>query len=120
MTQLPIEGRRGPCPEWPFATVTLREHKCWRDLWESPQAVMWEKYGWEREVAFYARLSVEAEDGDMRALKEMLAVGDRLGRSPLAMMRLRWELARDEVTERRVSTSSAPKVKRVLAVDKSA
>ena len=64
----------------------------WFELWRTPQAVMWQRQGWTREVAQYARLKVLAELGDMDAQKEARQVGDRLGVTPLALLRLRWEV----------------------------
>lgn len=64
----------------------------WFELWRTPQAVMWERQGWTREVAQYARLKVLAELGDLDAQKEARQIGDRIGVTPLALLRLRWEV----------------------------
>lgn len=64
----------------------------WFELWRTPQAVMWERQRWTREVAQFCRLKVLAELGDMDAQKEARQVGDRLGITPLALLRLRWEV----------------------------
>jgi len=77
------------------------EVELWRDLWGTPQAVAWERMGWTREVAQYVRWKVKAELGDLDASKEARQLSDRLGLSPLAMLRLRWEVAPDEVGEQR-------------------
>lgn len=77
------------------------ENELWRDLWATPQAVAWERMGWTREVAQYVRWKVKAELGDLDASKEARQLGDRLGLTPLAMLRLRWEVAADEVAEQR-------------------
>lgn len=73
------------------------ERKLWHQLWRTPQAAAWELLGWSRDVATYARLSVLAELGDMDALKEARMWSDRLGLTPMAMLRLRWAVATDEV-----------------------
>ncbi|MER7517790.1 hypothetical protein [Streptomyces sp. NPDC126499] len=90
------------------------EAELWRDLWATPQAVAWERLGWTREVAQYVRWKVQAELGDLDASKEARQLGDRLGLTPLAMLRLRWEIAPDEVAEQRQERSarSAPKTAR--------
>ena len=67
----------------------------WFELWRTPQAVMWERQRWTREVAQYCRLKVLAELGDMDAQKEARQVGDRIGITPLALLRLRWEVVAD-------------------------
>lgn len=69
------------------------ERALWRDLWRLPQAAEWERLGWTRDVAQYVRHKVLAELGDMDGAKEARQWSDRLGLHPLAMLRLRWEVA---------------------------
>jgi hypothetical protein len=92
------------------ATAAL-EAELWRDLWATPQAVAWERLGWTREVAQYVRWKVKAELGDLDASKEARQLGDRLGLTPLAMLRLRWEVAPDEVAEQRQERTTAARKK---------
>jgi hypothetical protein len=77
------------------------EAELWGDLWRLPQAVMWERLGWVREVAQYVRWKVQAEMGDLDASKESRMLADRLGLNPLSMLRLRWEVSGDEVAAHR-------------------
>jgi hypothetical protein len=77
------------------------ERELWRDLWRTPQADIWEKLAWSREVAQYARWKVRGELGDLDAAKEARQWSDRLGLNPLAMLRLRWEIERTEDAENR-------------------
>jgi len=77
------------------------EAELWRDLWATPQATAWERLGWTREVAQYVRWKVKAELGDLDSSKEARQLADRLGLTPLAMLRLRWEVDADEVAEYR-------------------
>ncbi|MDT7847204.1 hypothetical protein [Streptomyces justiciae] len=77
------------------------ESELWRDLWKTPQAVMWGRLSWTREVAQYVRWKSRAEAGDLDAAKEARQLADRLGLTPLSMLRLRWEIATDEVSETR-------------------
>lgn len=79
------------------------EAELWDDLWQLPQAVMWERLSWVREVAQYVRWKVQAEMGDLDASKEARMLADRLGLNPLAMLRLRWEVSGDEVAEQRAA-----------------
>lgn len=81
----------------------LQERECelWADLWSTPQAVAWERMRWTRTVARYVRFEVRAETGDLKAGAEARLLEDRLGLSPQAMLRLRWEVAADEVAEQR-------------------
>lgn len=77
------------------------EAELWRDLWRLPQAVQWERLRWTRDVAQYVRHKVLAELGDLNSAKEARQWSDRLGLTPLAMLRLRWVVVVDELEERR-------------------
>lgn len=92
------------------------EGELWAELWATPQAVAWERLGWTREVAQYVRWKAKAEQGDLDASKEARQLADRLGLSPLAMLRLRWEIADDEVAERRERKSAPAAARRRLKV----
>ncbi|TDD88365.1 hypothetical protein [Actinomadura rubrisoli] len=59
---LPAAGRPGDAPVWPLLGLSERETDLWADLWRKPQALMWERYGQELEVALYVRRLVEAEE----------------------------------------------------------
>jgi hypothetical protein len=63
-------------------------------LWATPHAVAWEELGWARTVARYCRLVLEAEKKDAKVtlLGEVRQMEDRLGLSPMAMLRLRWRI----------------------------
>ncbi len=92
----------------------LREQKhledaLWADLWRLPQAVQWDRLGWTRDVAQYVRHKVMAELGDMDGAKEARQWSDRLGLSPMSLLRLRWEIVADEVTTRRETRTAMPK-----------
>jgi len=121
MTQLPSEGRQGDPPEWPLAATAAFDEKTWRDLWATPQAAAWERLGIGaiRMVARYVVLLAEAEVGEPKAAMEVRQLEDRLGLSPLAMLRLRWEVASDEVAEARADRqdSSTAARRRLRVVD---
>lgn len=96
------------------------EAELWAELWDTPQAVEWERQRWTREVAMYVRWSVLAGSGDLDAAKEARQLGDRLGLTPQALLRLRWQIAHDEVAEQRgqhaapaAAPPSRPKLKAV-------
>lgn len=93
-------------------TAQLREQRkleaaLWRDLWRLPQAVQWEALGWTRDVAQYVRHKVMAELGELASAKEARQWSDRLGLTPLAMLRLRWEVVADETAARRRANAAA-------------
>jgi len=54
-THLPAAGRDGPLPEWPLGRSVKLEREIWEREWRRPQAVMWERRGWEVQVAIYVR-----------------------------------------------------------------
>lgn len=115
MTRLP-QKRTGRIPPWPLdddpepAELTL-----WKDLWRRPPSVLWERAGCFTEVAQYARLMVKAATGRVDASAEARQIGDRLGLTPLALLRLRCEVATDEVSDQRADKADRPK--RLSAVD---
>lgn len=92
------------------------EAELWTDLWRTPQAVAWERLGWTREVAQYVRWKARAEQGDLDAAKEARQLADRLGLNPLALLRLRWEVAEDEVAEQRTVRRQPAGVRQRLKV----
>lgn len=93
------------------------EQTLWVDLWRLPQAVAWEKLGWLRDVAQYVRHKVMAELGDLDGAREARQWSDRLGLSPLAMLRLRWEVVGDELAAKRDERSAPARTRRLKAVD---
>lgn len=110
-TDLPAEGRKTAAPKWPLCGLenglSERESAVWREIWATPQAVAWERLGWTLEVGLYVRLLVLAEGGSMSAATEARQWSDRLGLNPAAMLRNRWRIARDQVSERRRATAAA-------------
>jgi hypothetical protein len=116
--KLPAEGRRGEVPDWPLASrPTVAEKAAWIELWSTPQAVAWERFGWTRTVARYCRVMVAAEKPRAAStlLGQATALEDRLGLTPKSMRALLWEIAYDEVAEQR---ESAPDVReRIRAVE---
>lgn len=101
---LPANGRPDPAPEWPLAEPPdTEEQAAWRDLWRTPHAVMWEQLGWTRTVARYCRVMVAAEQpgAKITLMAEARQLEDRLGLTPRAMRALLWQVAPDEVAEKR-------------------
>ena len=115
--KLPPEGRTGDVPEWP---LTGDAPSTWDDLWRTPQAAAWERLGWTRVVARYVHILTLCEDpASMTAtlLAEARQMEDRLGLTPMSMLRLRWEIAADEVAEKReTKTATKTKARRRLKV----
>ncbi|MFF9279523.1 hypothetical protein [Streptomyces griseosporeus] len=96
------------------------EAELWKQLWSTPQAVMWQRLSWTREVAQYVRWKARAEAGDLDAAKEARQLADRLGLTPLSLLRLRWEIASDEVAETRQARAAReeqPRRRRLRVVD---
>lgn len=116
MTQLPAEGREGEPPAWPLSSKpSAAAAKIWARVWGTPQAVAWERLGWTDVVARYCRVLVEAEKpkAAVGVMAEARQLEDRLGLSPMSMLRLRWEVVVDEVAEQRTATPA----RRLKAVD---
>lgn len=99
---LPAGGRTGPIPKWPLAGRTPAG---WADLWRMPQAVMWEQQGTLMVVARYAVLRnlvqnpESLDDVNAAAWSELRQLEDRLGLSPMALLRLQWEIEGTTVRE---------------------
>lgn len=98
LVKLPAQGRTGETPSWPLPDGSPAELDLWAQLWRTPQAVAWEDLGWTRSVARYVRTVLEAEERSARAtlLAEVRQMEDRLGLSPMSMLRLRWAVTDDE------------------------
>lgn len=87
--------REGTPPQWPLTTPADREMDLWDELWERPQAIMWERMGQDLEVALFVRTLAQAElpdaKGDVRKLVRQYL--DSLGLSVQGMLRNRWRTA---------------------------
>jgi hypothetical protein len=105
---LPAGGRTKLAPNWPFEPATLAEADLWKSLWATPQACAWEEHGWDRVVARYVRVVLEAEKLDKDALSEARQLEDRLGLTPKAMQMLMWTISHDEVGAKRDEAAAEP------------
>lgn len=116
---LPAAGRDGELPKWPLpGRQTANETAAWKQLWATPQAVAWEQLGWTRTVARYCRVMVAAEAREATAalLAQAVALEDRLGLTPKSMRMLLWQIASDEVAEKReVSTGVRGRLRAVAS-----
>lgn len=97
-TLLPAEGRVGATPEWPLTEQGEREAALWGRLWRMPQALMWERYGQDIEVALYVRRLCEAELPDSSVTLSTLVrqLADSLGLSTPGLRANRWKIDRPE------------------------
>lgn len=95
-TVLPAEGRAGATPEWPLTEESEREAELWGRLWRLPQALMWERYGQEVEVALYVRRLAEAEAPESKVTVGVLVrqMADSLGLTTPGMRANRWRVER--------------------------
>jgi len=119
-TILPAEGRQGATPDWPLTEESVRESELWDVMWRRPQALMWERYGQEYEVALYVRRLTEAELMDSRVNLTTLVkqMADSLGLTTPGMRANRWRIAADEVAERRESGGQPAESRRRSARDR--
>jgi len=97
-TVLPAEGRQGATPDWPLSEQMIREAELWKQLWEKPQALMWERYGQELEVALYVRRFCEAEEIESKVNLSTLVrqMADSLGLTTPGLRANRWRIKRAE------------------------
>jgi hypothetical protein len=114
--KLPADGRKGAPPEWPLSGDAP---SIWSGLWATPQAAAWERLGWTRVVARYCRVAsaAEAVDASAAVLAQAVALEDRLGLTPMSMLRLRWEVTTDEVAEVRELAAPVKKSRALKVVD---
>ena len=124
MTQLPNEGYLGVIPRWPLDTASQSELERWNWLWGKPQAAMWIRDGIEDIVARYVRNCLAVETGGVNValayvIAEIRQQEDRLGRSPMALLRLRWEVAPDAIAEVR-DEDTRRGTRRLRAIDPAA
>lgn len=68
------------------------ERTIWSALWKTPQATQWEKRGWYREVALFARHQAKGESGSLDDAKEARMRENLIGLNDMSMLRLRWEI----------------------------
>lgn len=116
-TKLPAKGRAGDPPRYPLPRPSAAVIALWAELWATPQSVAWEQLGWVRIVARYAKALLEAEKSKapIGLMAEVRQLEDRLGLTPMSMLRLRWEISTDELAERRES-ATRPSSKRAAKV----
>jgi len=109
-TILPAEGRQGATPDWPLMDQTAREADLWQSLWRKPQALMWERYGQDLEVALYVRRLTEAELMDSRVTLTTVVkqMSDSLGLTTPGMRANRWRVTRDDDTAARPAPTGTP------------
>ncbi len=129
LTYLPAEGHRGAYPDWPLNDPTPEELARWGKVWRTPQATMWVRLQIAETVARYVRCALQIEtpvDPESKLSvatanlhSEVRQLEDRLGLSPLSMLRLRWEVASDEVGAARGGGGAARPKRRLHAVDES-
>lgn len=113
-TTLPAEGRTGEPPEWPLLGQSYREETLWKREWQRPQAVMWEAYGQQVEVAMYVRLMAVVEDPGNKAntserQKLFRQYLDSLGLSVQGMLRNRWKIEADSESSKDDGKPTAPR-----------
>lgn len=109
-TILPAEGREGVAPEWPLTEPSEREADLWESLWRKPQALMWERFGQEVEVALYARRLAEAEEPKSFVNLSTLVrqMSDSLGLTTPGMRANRWRIDRPDDANDGPAPSVAP------------
>lgn len=95
-TELPADGRNDDPPDWPLAAMSSRELQLWVRLWRMPQALMWERYGQELEVALYVRQLERFEKPRSPIILGTLVrqMADSLGLTTPGLRANRWKIMR--------------------------
>lgn len=116
--QLPAQGYTGQVPDWPLSRALKAEKLAWEQLWRLPQAAAWAQLNVGRTVARYVRALIVAESRESTAfqLSEVRQLEDRLGLTPMSMLRLRWEVVHDELAEVKAEKRHQPE-RRLRAVE---
>ena len=119
-TVLPEAGRTGGAPAWPlFPAASGRERAIWVDLWERPQAIMWERLSQEFYVGLYVRRLAEAEvQGSAVNLSTLVRqMADSLGLTTPGLHCNRWKIERSKPSEPAVASERASSRARLRVVD---
>jgi len=90
-------GHAAKAPKWPLPNPSKRELELWAQLWRTPVSAAW-KFSWVNVVARYVHLLAVAEGPKAPGvvLIEVRQLEDRLGLSPMALLRLRIEIVEDD------------------------
>ncbi len=93
MLVLRADGCSLPAPKLPAGSWSPAERRLWRELWASPQAVMWDD-SFTSAVAMYVRHVTAVLEGRATAwmATEARFLGDRLGLTPMGLHGLGWRL----------------------------
>lgn len=105
--ELPASGRPGEAPIWPLVSPSTRELELWARLWAMPQALMWERFAQELEVALYVRRLGESERPKSPIILGTLVrqMADSLGLTTPGMRANRWKVNR---TPQPAATGATP------------
>lgn len=139
--QLPSEGYAGVPPEFPLpkmlrtyvevvdkvrtvkpdnsATMSLRrrEMKIWREVWALPQGSAWSapRYRWLwPSIAEYCRLKAlveKAPDANATLVAQLHRYRDQIGLTNAGMRELGWDIADDEIADKRAEAATAEAAK---------
>lgn len=106
LTALPSAGYRGRVPKWPLPLENARELEVWKQAWRTPQACAWSlpSEKWRiRTVAMWVRLTVRCEERDAPAslLGQLHRFADQIGMTTAGLAEMGWQVAVDELAERR-------------------
>lgn len=113
--------REGDPPTWPLGRKPTKfEAEQWAREWRRPQAVMWERRGWEVQVAIYVMTmrAASAPKATAATMTNLLRQMVNLGLTDDGAARLRWIIDEDAPPEKaapkRATTASARDRMRVL------
>ncbi len=95
LMHLDPRGRQGDPPPWPLSRAVKFELDTWAREWSRPQAIAWERSGWEIQVALYVRTLRMASSPKASAgtTTNLLRQMENLGLTEAGMARNRWAIA---------------------------
>jgi len=105
-TLLPGEGRSKPAPDLPANREWCDASRSeWAYWWSTPQATAWDQSGHSlHRWITLLDMVLANQEAPVSLHAQILALEDRHGFSPAAMLKLRWRIVADELGERREHT----------------
>lgn len=102
-TALPSEGYQGDVPEFPKPVQDQRVLDLWDEVWRTPQAAVWALESWRWPIiAEYCNIAFLVEvEASAALIGQLHRYRDQLGLTPAGLVENGWELAGDQVAEKR-------------------
>ena len=115
-TALPSGGYSGPVPDFPLPNMRAREAEVWAWAWTTPQACAWAQpsESWRLlSIAMWVRTFVICEGDEATAADKgsLHRFADDIGMTKQGMRLQGWDVATDEIAQRRSTSRASAEVK---------